>query len=621
MEDKKKELRTKKRFFRGMYSLDYSETDDEDLDKVPLTLEELREKSLSRIPAHRRGRLQSRLAADWEKLSSPVASPRVLVPRSFLAEDQLEKEDEDPTVNASSVQNSRKKSTQVIPTHLRPRVESHFIRGFGQTCPTVMVPHSGAVYDGFDTEDEISTQLSGKVQASKKRIVLATALEGNSQHESPKEKPVSVIPSSHRPRAESCWAAGISRTLLSPRSLPRVLVPHSGAIVIDDDSSTASEIEEKIHQNVPIMKSTTKLISAITPEQKVQLASRMPTDMGRTLSSPLPVIKMPVPRSDVLVIEDASTTEDELPTEAALKARTTKKRAWSAITPHPRASHGSPRKKPLTRSHLMTDMGRIVSAPLHLPKLLVPQSGIVTVDSETEDKNPNEAILGTKALKDKTVAPITPYHKLHDDSCMPAVMARTLSSPLPLPNGVVSRLSATEIDEENPIATVTRLSSNLSPNSKLRNLPRTSLPCKDAEIAKAKRAASRAAAKVALKEARKRARGQPEQFMPVSQQVFKGKVFCEFFHIHIYMTTLINLDFLPNSAICRARCSRIRRAQEYGATWIQEWRDSITHVIVDMRLTYADVLKYLKFTSWPVSEFNFFLGPCFNLLVAKRSSS
>jgi DNA polymerase IV len=46
---------------------------------------------------------------------------------------------------------------------------------------------------------------------------------------------------------------------------------------------------------------------------------------------------------------------------------------------------------------------------------------------------------------------------------------------------------------------------------------------------------------------------------------------------------------------------RIRKAQERGALWVKEWRDGITHVVVDRGLTYADVIKYLKVTALPVS--------------------
>ena len=70
------------------------------------------------------------------------------------------------------------------------------------------------------------------------------------------------------------------------------------------------------------------------------------------------------------------------------------------------------------------------------------------------------------------------------------------------------------------------------------------------------------------------------------------------------MKSLIRSVFLPNDLNNPSRCRRIQKAQEWGAFWTQEWLESeghITHVITDMRLTYTDVLKYLKLPTWPVS--------------------
>ena len=39
---------------------------------------------------------------------------------------------------------------------------------------------------------------------------------------------------------------------------------------------------------------------------------------------------------------------------------------------------------------------------------------------------------------------------------------------------------------------------------------------------------------------------------------------------------------------------------EWGALWIREWRDGVTHVIADNDLSYDDVLKALKISSLPV---------------------
>ena len=46
---------------------------------------------------------------------------------------------------------------------------------------------------------------------------------------------------------------------------------------------------------------------------------------------------------------------------------------------------------------------------------------------------------------------------------------------------------------------------------------------------------------------------------------------------------------------------RIRKAMEWGAVWIREFKDGISHVIVDKDLNYKDVLSFLKIQSLPVS--------------------
>jgi len=40
---------------------------------------------------------------------------------------------------------------------------------------------------------------------------------------------------------------------------------------------------------------------------------------------------------------------------------------------------------------------------------------------------------------------------------------------------------------------------------------------------------------------------------------------------------------------------------EFGALWVREWREGISHVIVDKDLGYADVIAFLKVASLPVS--------------------
>ena len=40
---------------------------------------------------------------------------------------------------------------------------------------------------------------------------------------------------------------------------------------------------------------------------------------------------------------------------------------------------------------------------------------------------------------------------------------------------------------------------------------------------------------------------------------------------------------------------------ERGALWVREWRDGVSHIIVDNGISYDQVIKHLKIPSLPVS--------------------
>ncbi|KAL8839079.1 MAG: hypothetical protein Q9170_001861 [Blastenia crenularia] len=83
---------------------------------------------------------------------------------------------------------------------------------------------------------------------------------------------------------------------------------------------------------------------------------------------------------------------------------------------------------------------------------------------------------------------------------------------------------------------------------------------------------------------KKRKRGKSEEVLPEAQQIFKG----------------LRFYFIPNDDVSPARKLRIKKAVERGATWIKEWQEGITHVIVDRHLSYNDILKFLQLSSMPV---------------------
>ena len=57
---------------------------------------------------------------------------------------------------------------------------------------------------------------------------------------------------------------------------------------------------------------------------------------------------------------------------------------------------------------------------------------------------------------------------------------------------------------------------------------------------------------------------------------------------------------MPNNDIAKPRRLRIEKAVQYGATWLREWQDTVTHVVVDKELNFDDVLKGVGKAQIPV---------------------
>ncbi|KAI2467758.1 hypothetical protein F4781DRAFT_401062 [Annulohypoxylon bovei var. microspora] len=81
----------------------------------------------------------------------------------------------------------------------------------------------------------------------------------------------------------------------------------------------------------------------------------------------------------------------------------------------------------------------------------------------------------------------------------------------------------------------------------------------------------------------KRKKGAPLKLAPEAQQIFKG----------------FSFYYIPNDDINPARRLQITKAREHGATWCRELINA-THIIVDKKLTYADIERYLQDDpKWP----------------------
>ena len=82
---------------------------------------------------------------------------------------------------------------------------------------------------------------------------------------------------------------------------------------------------------------------------------------------------------------------------------------------------------------------------------------------------------------------------------------------------------------------------------------------------------------------KKRKRGQSFNGLPDSQQIFKG----------------LSFFFFPNNDVAPIREFRIRKAMEWGATWIKTWKQEVTHIVMDKNLAYNDLLTFLKLQNLP----------------------
>ncbi|KAI1208772.1 uncharacterized protein F4807DRAFT_133236 [Annulohypoxylon truncatum] len=81
----------------------------------------------------------------------------------------------------------------------------------------------------------------------------------------------------------------------------------------------------------------------------------------------------------------------------------------------------------------------------------------------------------------------------------------------------------------------------------------------------------------------KRKKEAPLKLVPEAQQIFKG----------------LSFYYIPNDDINPARRLQITKAREHGVTWCRELVNA-THIIVDKKLTYADIERYLQDDpKWP----------------------
>ena len=162
-----------------------------------------------------------------------------------------------------------------------------------------------------------------------------------------------------------------------------------------------------------------------------------------------------------------------------------------------------------------------------------------------------------------------PKHRLIHTSLVSQPLGRTISAPLPCPKALPENV---EVIEDTPVSsamprkeTRARKRVNNAVPSILDAFPKSDPP-KPGPIVRGKRK-----------------RGRSVEAMPKSQQIFQG----------------LSFYFFPNNDISPARRARIRKAMEWGAIWVKDWKDGITHVIADNSLCYDDLLSFLKIPALP----------------------
>ena len=66
---------------------------------------------------------------------------------------------------------------------------------------------------------------------------------------------------------------------------------------------------------------------------------------------------------------------------------------------------------------------------------------------------------------------------------------------------------------------------------------------------------------------------------------------------------------------------RIEKAQHFGAAWTKKWNSSVTHIIVDRNITFADVMRFLKVEELPVRPLEFLRTSEWSLSVTGSQNS
>ena len=196
------------------------------------------------------------------------------------------------------------------------------------------------------------------------------------------------------------------------------------------------------------------------------------------------------------------------------------------------------------------------------------------LDESDEDQDTSDAALTLQWSKEPfhdREDPSTPLPKrrLVHSSRATQPFGRTTSAPLPTSGPVLEPI---DVVKETPV-------SSAIPRKEVRTRanPNGVMPSGSDALSRPSRS------ETGPKARRKWKRGSSLELLPESQRIFQG----------------LSFYFFPNNDIAPARRARIRKAIEWGAVWVKDWKRGITHVIADNNLCYNDLLSFLKISALP----------------------
>lgn len=215
-----------------------------------------------------------------------------------------------------------------------------------------------------------------------------------------------------------------------------------------------------------------------------------------------------------------------------------------------------------------------------------------------------------EAVRDTPLRSLRKYNTVTGVESLDNLLAQTPSG-MGMPRAAGKRKRDDDVVKETPLPGFNR--SDRGPGTGIAgdcsHLPTSSLPerpvplhNKSATVAgSAMERESRAPPSSAIPRAPgKRKRDADIRLVPEDQRVFSGCHFCKTVRSRSKVDfSDHDTDFFPNDDVHAGRRLRIAKAMQYGATWQKDWNTSVTHVVVDVTMTWNHVTQYLSKNGGP----------------------